>query len=149
MIKQIFGTSPGRKGLYTCLFCSFILFTGFVYTADVPASDYVAAEHELALEGKQLWQKHNCTACHQLYGLGGYLGPDVTNVLSAKGKGEAYARAILQYGTATMPDYKLQPTEVDALIAFLQQTDQSGQASRESFRIDNFGQIHTLNDTKP
>lgn len=148
MLHQIFGTTPGRKALFTCLFGCFILFTGFVYTAEVPAPAN-KHEHELVLQGKQLWQQHNCSACHQIYGLGGYLGPDVTNVISAKGKGEVYARAIMQYGTATMPDYKLQATEVDALIAFLRHTDQTGKASRENFQADAYGQIHTTNSVKP
>ncbi len=36
-----------------------------------------------AAAGKLLYQKYNCQACHQIYGLGGYMGPDLTNVYSA------------------------------------------------------------------
>ena len=43
-----------------------------------------------AITGKVLYQKYNCTACHQIYGLGGFLGPDLTIVVSQQGKGEAY-----------------------------------------------------------
>ena len=39
-----------------------------------------------ALRGQQLWQNNNCWACHQIYGLGGYLGPDLTNIYSHKKK---------------------------------------------------------------
>jgi len=44
---------------------------------------------EKALQGQQLWQQNNCFSCHQIYGLGGYLGPDLTNVYSQRGKGPA------------------------------------------------------------
>ena len=63
--------------------------------------------------GKMIWQQYNCTACHQVYGLGGYLGPDLTNTFSLKGP--EYIAAFLKSGTVTMPDFHLKENEIDAL----------------------------------
>ena len=65
--------------------------------------------------GRQLYQEHNCVACHQFYGLGGYMGPDLTNVIS--NRGAAYARAFMAAGTQAMPNFNLRDEELDALDA--------------------------------
>lgn len=91
-------------------------------------------------EGKMLWQQHNCNACHQVYGLGGYLGPDLTNVYSIKGP--AYIRAFLQNGTVIMPNFQLTEQETVALLAFLQDIDASGKSDPRTFIINNNGTIH-------
>ena len=70
-----------------------------------------------ARSGQQLFQESNCIACHQFYGLGGYMGPDLTNVIS--NRGEAYSRAFISAGTASMPNFGLNQEEVTALVAFL------------------------------
>jgi nitric oxide reductase subunit C len=75
------------------------------------------------IKGKLLFQKYNCTACHQLYGLGGYLGPELTTLMSQAGKGERYAQAILKTGTQRMPDFKLTDEEIASLICFLKYVD--------------------------
>ncbi len=129
----------GQLSVYSSLFVAFVLFTGYVYVAEVPAVA-MGDRQEIALEGKQLWQQHNCSSCHQLYGLGGYLGPDLTNVVSDKGI--PYAKAIIRGGTGTMPNFKLSEQEVTALLAFLEHADKTGKVSREHFRIDSLGQIH-------
>ncbi len=139
MLHQLFGSPKGQLGIYASLFVAFVLFSGYVYVAEVPAIP-ADAKHDLAVQGKGLWQQHNCSSCHQLYGLGGYLGPDLTNVISDKGA--PYAKAIMQGGTGTMPNFKLSETELTALVAFLEHADQTGKASREHFRKDGFGQIH-------
>ena len=68
-----------------------------------------------------LFQKYNCTACHQIYGLGGYLGPELTMVMKERER-ESYIRAVLKTGTQRMPDFHLNGNETDALIAFLKYT---------------------------
>ena len=75
--------------------------------------------------GKLLYQKHNCTSCHQLYGLGGYLGPELTTVISPDGKGELYAKAFIKYGTQKMPDFHLNDEEVNDLLEYLKCVDGS------------------------
>jgi nitric oxide reductase subunit C len=144
MLDRILGSAFGIKLIYGCLFIAFLFFTAFVYTSDIPDAAPLP-EQELVLQGKYLWQEHNCSSCHQLYGLGGYIGPDVTNVISAKSKGEPYVRAILKQGTATMPDFNLTVKDIDALVAYLAHADRTGKAGRVHFTTDQFGQIHPKN----
>ena len=79
-----------------------------------------------ALRGQTLWQKNNCAACHQFYGLGGYLGPDLTNVASAPGKGPKYIKAMLSAGVGAMPVFNFSPDEQASIIAFLSHVDKTG-----------------------
>src|SRR5688572_32352116 len=100
--------------VYTVLGLAFVLFTGLVYTQAVP--NKVENANPMAIHGKLLWQQHNCSSCHQLYGLGGYLGSDLTNVISTKGKGKNYAAAIMKTGTQVMPNFRLNDMEIEALL---------------------------------
>ena len=74
--------------------------------------------------GSLVWRKHNCMACHQIYGLGGYLGPDLTNVLERRPA--AYVRAVLSNGIREMPDFQLSEQEIEQLVAFLRYIDTTG-----------------------
>lgn len=95
-----------------------------------------------ALEGKMLWQKNNCQACHQFYGLGGYLGPDLTNVYSEKDKGNGYIRAMIKSGSATMPAFtSLSDKEIEQLTEFLRAMDASGKADPRNFTATCSGDI--------
>lgn len=99
---------------------------------------------EEAKEGKLLFQEYNCGACHQFYGLGGYMGPDLTNVISEKGKGELYAKAFLQGGTQKMPNFHLTEKEIAALIAYLKYVDKTGLSPVKEFRPNWDGTVETL-----
>lgn len=109
-----------------------MIFLAIAFAIYTPAVYYFSASGgEKALSGKevagwQLWQDKNCQSCHQLYGLGGYLGPDLTNVMS--GKGSDYMRGIIQYGTGRMPNLNLSAGEVEDIIAFLSWVNKSGQS---------------------
>ncbi len=89
--------------------------------------------------GKALWQRYNCTACHQVYGLGGFLGPDLTNIYS--NRGEAHIRAMLRTGTNTMPVYPLSDAQLDDLMAYLRHIDGTGKADPRTFKIHPDGTI--------
>ena len=78
--------------------------------------------------GWNTWQQKNCQSCHQVYGLGGYLGPDLTNVASTPGKGEQYMKVFIRYGTGKMPNFHLSDSETDNLVAFLKWIDKSGKS---------------------
>jgi len=94
---------------------------------------------ELADKGKIVWQENNCTACHQIYGLGGYLGPDLTNVYSKRGA--EYIKAFVKGGTPIMPSFKLSEEDMSALLVFLEHVDQSGSSDPRNFRIHFNGTI--------
>lgn len=92
-------------------------------------------------QGRLVWQRYNCQACHQLYGLGGYLGPDLSNVMSAPGKGEPLVRAFLKSPPSPMPAFQLSEEETEQLMAFLRETDASGSAAPKDFIILPSGMI--------
>ena len=126
------------------LLTSFIIYTGFVYTIGTGKNNPVVLTQEIQ-QGKMLWQEKNCTACHQLYGLGGYMGPDLTNVISAKGKGEFYTEIFLRSGTQVMPNFHFSNDEVKSLIAFLKYVDASGKFPVRDFELTSYGTVRTKN----
>ncbi len=101
-----------------------------------PKNDYNETQAD---EGKLIWQKYNCGACHQLYGLGGYLGPDLTNVYSKKGI--PHIHAFLRMGSTIMPDFKLTDLEIDCITSFLAEVDSSGYADPRTFKKNLDGTI--------
>ncbi len=123
--------------LFSLLCLSYISYSGYIYSSG-PGAPHTA--DALADHGKKIWQENNCIACHQVYQLGGYLGPDLTNAYSQKGP--AYIKAFLENGTEIMPDFGLSPDEITALIAYLQQIDVTGTADPRSFTISNSGMTH-------
>lgn len=105
-----------------------VAFAGYsilVYTVGTAPSTEGARLSSSASIGRELFLKNNCSSCHQLFGLGGYLGPELTTVISQNGKGEEYARAFIKSGTARMPDFGFTDEEVSDLIAFLKCVDSS------------------------
>lgn len=83
-----------------------------------------------AYAGWMVWQEHNCHTCHQLYGLGGYMGPDLTNIAADEIKGKPeYLKVFIKYGSANMPDFHLNDREADQLIAFLKWVNDSGHSA--------------------
>ena len=89
--------------------------------------------------GKLVWQKYNCNSCHQLYGLGGYIGPDLTNVYSKRS--EAFIKAFLKNGTTAMPNFNINDYEMDCLLKYFNTIDNSGKSDPRNFRINNDGTI--------
>lgn len=106
---------------------------------DVPAkSAYINAK---TADGRLVWQKYNCQSCHQLYGLGGYLGPDLTNVYSAEGKGSAFIKAFITSGTRQMPAFKMSSEEQQSIVEFLEAVDACGNAHPASYKVLPDGMI--------
>lgn len=133
---------------YFLIFCTFFLlfifYSFFIYTDGTAVNKNITISSK-AIRGKFLWQKYNCNSCHQLYGLGGYIGPDLTNTMSAQGKGEFYARAILQYGMDAMPDFHLNEKEINAFIEFLKYTDKTGNFPERNAEINRYGSFQIPN----
>ena len=106
------------------LLAAFGLYNYVVYNSE----SYVPVEKltQEAVRGQQLFQSNRCWSCHQLYGLGGYLGPDLTNVYSDEKKGPLYIKAFLNSGVLSMPQFHFDESEKDALVAYLKHVDQTG-----------------------
>lgn len=130
-----------KRLLFWSLVLLFIIHSAFIYTS---GEENDAAKHfltEEAKSGKLVFQQYNCVSCHQLYGLGGYMGPDLTNVISAKGKGELYAGTFIQYGSQKMPNFHLKEGEIKALVAYLKYVDQTGISPVRNFDVKYDGTI--------
>lgn len=87
--------------------------------------------------GVEVWRAKNCTACHSIYGLGGHIGPDLTNVFS-KG-GEEYIDFVLKNGLGNMPNLKLTNVERKELISYLKYINSFGEYPLKSFTDNPFG----------
>jgi nitric oxide reductase subunit C len=112
-----------RKGyIFLFLFSSFFVYSIFVYTEGTKFDGIIMSTEEI--RGKLLYQKYNCTACHQIYGLGGYLGPDLTNVVSKRKNSELVMGALLKAGSQRMPNYHLSESEINDIISYLKYIDQ-------------------------
>ncbi len=112
-----------RKGyIFLFLFLSFFVYSIFVYTEGTKVDEIIMSTE--AVRGKLLYQNYNCTACHQIYGLGGYLGPDLTNVVSKRKNSELVMRALLKFGSQRMPNYHLNESEINDIISYLKYVDQ-------------------------
>lgn len=98
-----------------------------------------------ALKGQTLWQNNNCWSCHQVYGLGGYLGPDLTNVYSSPNKGGSYIKAFLNSGVKTMPEFNFSEEEKEALVSFLKHIDSTGYYPNKDAIIKPNGWVELIN----
>ncbi|MEK6615206.1 MAG: cytochrome c, partial [Bacteroidota bacterium] len=115
-----------RRIIFWALIVLFVIHSLLVFTIGTNKDCGEKFMTEDAQNGKLLFQKYNCTACHQLYGLGGYMGQDLTNVMSKQGLGELYVRAFLQGGTQRMPNFHLSEEELKSLVAYLKYVDKTG-----------------------
>ena len=110
--------------IWLILFLAFSTYTLAVYRycdnkeVNMPSKQVAA--------GWKVWQEKNCQTCHQIYGLGGYMGPDLTNISSDTSKNELRIKTFIKYGTGKMPDFKLNDSDVEQLVAFLKWVDKSG-----------------------
>ena len=116
---------------------SFLSYSFLIYSTTDNNNTVVSKE---TAEGKLLWQQYNCTSCHQFYGLGGHLGPDLTNVYSKRSRD--YITAFLKYGTPVMPNFNLTEKEINSLLAFLKHANASGIADPRTFILHKDGTIN-------
>ena len=76
---------------------------------------------EAAMSGRALWHREACQTCHQLYGQGGFLGPDLTNAASRVDP--TRLASLLQVGSGQMPALHLTDAEIADVSAFLSEID--------------------------
>ena len=121
------------------LLITFSVYNYVIYTAE----EYVAVTQLTphAVKGQQLFQSNRCWSCHQIYGLGGYLGPDLTNVYSADGKGPLYVKAFLNSGVKSMPQFHFSEEEKEAIVQYLKQVDQTGYYPNYDTEFDATGWV--------
>ncbi len=130
-----------KRLVFWSLFLLFVIDAAVIYTLGTENDSGKGFLSEEAKEGKLLFQKYNCISCHQIYGLGGYMGPDLTNVMSTSGKGELYVKSFIQNGTQRMPDFQLNEKEINALTEYLRYVDKTGISPVINFEIEYDGTI--------
>ena len=109
--------TPARKKLLLAvLVLSFGVQTGLVYS-DVRSEPLSVA----AREGRALWKAHACQTCHQFYGQGGFLGPDLTHAASRVDSTRLVS--LLTVGSGQMPPLGFSDAETAAMAAFLREMD--------------------------
>lgn len=115
------------------LFSSYLSFTLWVYTYGTSGDPEKLIMSKEAYQGKLLYQQMNCASCHQIFGLGGYLGPELTSIMSDKGKNLNYVASFLKYGSKQMPAFDLDSLQVKELVAYLSYVDA---ASGEGIQVE-------------
>ncbi|HEY8684274.1 MAG TPA: cytochrome b N-terminal domain-containing protein [Chloroflexota bacterium] len=82
----------------------------------------------MALAGAHLMSVEGCTACHQVNGVGGQRGPDLTQVGDRRDLGQLILR--IARGGGGMPTYGnvLKPYQVNQLVTYLETRVTPGQA---------------------
>jgi nitric oxide reductase subunit C len=130
-----------KRIFFWSLVLLFIIDTAIIYCSGPENDDADSFLTEEAKNGKLLFQEYNCISCHQLYGLGGYMGPDLTNVISTPGKGDLYAKSFVQSGTQRMPDFHLDEDQINAIVAYLKYVDKTGISPVINFDVAYDGTI--------
>lgn len=131
-----------KRFISAVLISSFFIYSIVIYTVGTRVDKGEKWATEKSKQGKLLFQKKNCIACHQIYGLGGFMGPDLTNMISAPGKGPLFAKALLMNGTDRMPNYHLSEAEIDELVEFLTYADKTGVSPVKKFEIYYDGTVN-------
>jgi nitric oxide reductase subunit C len=123
--------SETRRILLITLVGIFLAQTWLIYSD--PAGRSAPPLSESAARGSRVWHRHNCQACHQIYGFGGFLGPDVTNVASRLGEADGSAadlaarlETVLTTGSERMPAFHLDADDRLALATFFMELAATG-----------------------
>ena len=108
--------ATAKKTMMTILVAAFVVQTTLVYSDDrqEPLS-------EDALTGRELWHANACQVCHQVYGQGGFLGPDLTNAASYLDN--ARLDLLLKEGSGQMPAFGFTDEQVAHMAAYLKALD--------------------------
>ena len=96
-----------------------------------------AAREDVYLAGRDVWYERACQTCHSLFGLGGHLGPDLTDVVERRGAG--YVEYMVVEGMPGMPAFDLTERELDELIAYLAAVGTTGDYPPRSLHGPAFG----------
>ena len=137
---------PWRRWLFIGLIASFFIYSANVYTLGTPGPHNLPTADENVFRGQDLYRAYNCTACHQIYGLGGYMGPDLTNIINNPDLGPDYARLFIEEGTDRMPNFNLNSDEVDDLIAFLEYAGAAGNHIPQKGKVTLHGTVDYKRD---
>ncbi len=123
-------STRARQVLLVSLVAVFFLQGWLVYTD--PAGRATAALSGQASAGRDVWHRHNCQSCHQIYGFGGFLGPDLTNATERLTR--ARVDTVLTIGAGQMPAFDLSDADRRAIEAFLAEVHETGRGQLPPYR---------------
>lgn len=115
--------------LYLLILFCFLVQNAFVYF-DLP-NPRVERLSTVEHQGLKIWRREGCMFCHQFYGQGGFMGPDLTNVASRVSLEDLSLR--LDVGGYRMPSFKLKKEEKEQLYAYLRFMNSTGQGTLNTF----------------
>lgn len=137
-------SKPAKNSLYNQIIIALLLLFFTAYNIILHKNGSFIKKQvltETAIKGQQLWQDYNCSACHQFYGLGGYLGPDLTNIMSDTTKGEVYIRNMINAGVKVMPNYHFTNEEINQLLAYFKAIDKTGYFPNKKVKKSRYGWV--------
>ncbi len=135
-----------KRSIFWLLIMAFASYSYLVYNAGTEYDRGKSFYSESAKDGKLVFQEYNCIACHQIYGLGGYMGPDLTNVMTAPGKGRPFAEAFIRSGTAKMPRFDMSDSALVHLLDYLQYVGEAGNYPVTDAQPTWYGNINLKTD---
>ena len=104
---------------------SAVLFLGLTWDThrQVETLSHVDKLSDKVVEGKRVFEKHNCNDCHTILGFGGYYAPDLTKVVQRVGEDGIRYRVkspekAFENSWRKMPNQHVTDAEIDSLIAF-------------------------------
>lgn len=101
------------------------------------SAEALGASSDSAREGSRVWARYGCATCHSLVGLGGHVGPDLTNY--GRPESHAVVRTTVASGRIAMPSFSLSEQELDHLVAYLATVSRSATFPPRSVRDPVFG----------
>ncbi len=86
-------------------------------------AQFALGDENLVDKGKELFAKKNCSMCHKIEGVGGKMGPDLSNE-GNKGRTEEWLIKMFKDPKSVTPDAKMRPVkgtdeEFKALAAYI------------------------------
>lgn len=136
MIKKLFQSPAARAAT---IFLGYLLLVATVLLVPTRASDLPPEERQRVLAGHHTWLKGNCATCHAIYGLGGHLGPDLTDIVQYRGA--PYVKVMIQSGRPGMPACTFDPGTMDDLIAYLEFIGRTGDYPLRQKPLQVFGAV--------
>lgn len=114
----------GKILLFLLLMTGYLTYSAIVYTRGTQNTVRMTGPLPASVKaGKTIYENYNCTSCHQLYGLGGYLGPELTTAYSDPLRGPVFMKAFLQGGGPRMPNFRFSEAQINSLLSYLQYVD--------------------------
>lgn len=102
-----------------------LVLAGFLVYGGVCALIPLRGDQPLTEAPARAWRSAGCQSCHSVLGLGGHIGPDLTNIASRASPG--HVRAVVRAGFPGMPGYdRLKERTLDAIVVYLQEVDGLG-----------------------